>query len=67
MIQSLIIAPTFLRSSCAVAQIERHLISNLPESHYSYVLSSANYDLNLTATNYCVHKVAESRLPHYLD
>ena len=67
MINSLVIAPTFLRSSCAVGQIERHLISNLPDCHYSHVLCSSNYDLNLAADNYCVHKVAESRLPHYVD
>lgn len=67
MINSLVIAPTFLRSSCAVGQIERHLISNLSDCHYSHVLSSSNYDLNLAADNYCVHKVAESRLPHYVD
>ena len=67
MVNSLIIAPTFLQSSCAVAQIERHLISNLPDQHYSHVLCSANCDLNLAADNYCIHKVAESKFPHYVD
>ncbi len=67
MINSLVIAPTFLRSSCAVGQIERHLISNLPDCHYSHVLCSSNYDLNLTAKNYRVYDVAESNIPHYID
>lgn len=67
MISSLVIAPTFLQSSCAVGQIERHLISNLPKSHCSHVLCSSNFDLNLNAENYYVHPVAESKIPHYID
>ena len=67
MLNSLVIAPTFLRSSCAVGQIERHLISNLPDSHYSHVLCSSIYDLNLAAENYRIHDVSESKIPHYID
>lgn len=67
MISALVIAPTFLRSSCAVGQIERHLISNLNKNHHSHVVCSSNYDLNISNEHVTIHQVPETRIPHYID
>lgn len=67
MINSLVIAPTFLRSSCAVGQIERHLLSNLTDQHNSYVLCSSNYDMELCNEHIILHSLSENKIPHYID
>lgn len=67
MINSLVIAPTFLRSSCAVGQIERHFIANLPQSHYSHVLCSSNYDMNINGDRFVVYQRPERNVFHYID
>ena len=67
MINSLVIAPTFLRSSCAVGQIVRHLFSNLKENHYSHILCSSNYDLKIYHKHLAIHQVPETNFPHYID
>ena len=67
MINALVIAPTFLRSSCAVGQIVRHLFSNLNNNHHSHILCSSNYDLKMCEDQFTVYPVPESKLPHYID
>lgn len=67
MINSLVIAPTFLRSSCAVGQIERHLLSSLTSNHYSHILCSSNYDLELCNEYFNIHRIPENKIPHFLN
>lgn len=67
MINTLVIAPTFLRSSCAVGQILRHFISGLNNNHHAHILCSSNNDLELSSNNISIHQFAENKLPHYVD
>lgn len=67
MINALVIAPTFLRSSCAVGQIERHLLSSLTDNHHSSILCSSNYDLELHYQHITIHQLSENKFPHYVD
>jgi len=67
MINSLVVAPTFLRSSCAVGQIERHLLSGLSNNHHSHVLCSANYDLKFCNKHVTLYQLPEKMSPHYVD
>lgn len=61
MINSIVVAPTFLRSSCAVGQIERHFFPNLPEDFYSHIIC-ANDELRLEGDRFLTHILPESRL-----
>lgn len=66
MIEAIIVAPTFLRSTCAVGQIERHFFPNLPEEFYSHIIC-ADEKLNMAGENYITHIVPERKSILKLD
>lgn len=67
MINSLVIAPTFLQSSDACAQIERHLFSNLTYNNFFVICSDARSDLELQQSNILIYKTSEKRIINKLD
>jgi len=66
MIRSLVIAPTYLQSSDAVGQIERHFFPNLPTSFYTHVLS-ADYDLSFCVDNFDVKVIKKNHILSFVD
>lgn len=63
---AIVIAPTFLRPTCAVGQIERHFFPNLPENLYSHIIC-ADEKLSMEGNNYITHIVPERRSVLKLD
>ena len=66
MYNTLVIAPTFLKSSCAVGQIERNLFSHLSD-HKLHVLCSENSDLCDTYENILTYKSKECSFVNTLN
>lgn len=66
MYNALVFAPTFLKSSCAVGQIERNLFSHLSD-HKLHVLCSENSDLDENHENILTYKSKESSLVNTLN
>lgn len=66
MIEPIVIAPTFLRPTCAVGQIERHFFPNLPKGFYSHIIC-ADEKLHLESENHIIHIVPEKKSILKLD
>lgn len=60
MIEPIVIAPTFLRPTCAVGQIERHFFPNLPIGFYSHIIC-ADEKLSLESEKHITHIVPEKK------
>ena len=57
---SIVIAPTFLKPSCAVGQIERHFFPNLPKEYYSHIICAED-DLKIEGDRFRTHIVPERK------
>lgn len=66
MIEPIVIAPTFLRPTCAVGQIERHFFPNLPKEFYSHIIC-ADEKLSMDGDNFITHIVPERKSVLKLD
>jgi glycosyltransferase involved in cell wall biosynthesis len=58
---SIVIAPTFLKPSCAVGQIERHFFPQLPDSFFSHIICAEDA-LNLEGNRFKTYILPESQL-----
>ena len=63
---AIVIAPTFLKSSCAVGQIERHFFPNLPKEFFSHIICT-DEKLSMAGNNYITHIVPERKSVLKLD
>ena len=63
---SIVIAPTFLKPSCAVGQIERHFFPNLPKEYYSHIICAED-DLKIEGDRFRTHIVPERKSVLKLD
>lgn len=63
---SIVVAPTFLRSSCAVGQIERHFFPNLPGGYFSHIFCAKD-DLDLKGSNFQTHVIPENKFAVKVD
>lgn len=66
MISSIVIAPTFLRPSCAVGQIERHFFPNMSEDFYSHIICVED-ELQLKGNSFRTYAVPERWLVLKVD